>query len=131
MIVRFYQRSLHYDLIKSWAVKRLLSSDILNDLPKIGFIAFDDDECAVACAFLRKCEGNVGILEGLMTNPECNSFDRHLAIDMSVKCLIKFSISRKYKVILAYSLDESTLARSSSHGFIRQEHTLIKLDLGE
>lgn len=118
----------HWQFIASWLRERGCSDDDGLDLPEIGYISFSED-VPVAVAFLRRCEGRHGILEGLVSNPYASSLERHLGIDLAVREVILCARRLKLKEIIAYSKDDGTLERSLNHGFLKLPHTLIGLNL--
>jgi hypothetical protein len=128
MIVR-YQPKEHGPFIKEWLDLRKISTHICEDLPAIGYV-FIFMGRPIASAHLRMCEGTLGIIEALVSNPMERGDIRHVAIDEVVKGLLADATSMGMKTILAYSVDDSTLKRSVSHGFSRYPHVLIGKSLG-
>ena len=125
-----YKKESHLKFIENWLVAHELSVDLAKDLPRIGFLAFDN-ELGVAAGFLRLVESDYLILDSLITNPKAYSGSRDMAIDLVVKKLIeKAKEMQKYKII-ANSTDANTLLRSKKHGFKEMPHTMIVLDLRE
>jgi N-acetylglutamate synthase-like GNAT family acetyltransferase len=127
------------------AIKRFeLDSDlpILNDwlrargamevdeagVPAIGFICFEGG-VAVCAAFLRRCEGNMGFIEGMASNPEVPGIIRHYALDALTERICREAVAREMTTLLAWSVDTSTLVRSARHGFKQLQQTLISKDL--
>lgn len=108
--------------------ERKMDPELAKDLPEVGFIAFDDG-IPVAAGFLRRVEGGYSLLDGLISNPNCRPWDRHVCIDLVVQELIKTAVARDDKKIVAYSEDISTINRSFVHGFKKLPHSLICLDL--
>lgn len=100
-------------------------------LPSIGFIAFEGS-VPIAAGFLRKIEGNYGMIDSLVTNAQSSSELRHEAIDLIVRHLIKSAKHLKMNSILSFSKDKSTLVRSISHGFmLSDKHVMLSLNLKE
>lgn len=120
----------HRSLIIYWLSSRGLGAHLCDDLPKLGYVAYVDT-LPIACAFIRMCEGSVAMIDGLVSNPFASSSDRHLAIDEIVCGLLTYARAKNIRQILSYSIDEGTIKRSESHGFVRLPHVLIGIDLGE
>lgn len=93
-------------------------------MPEIGYTAYKDGT-PIAVAFLRRCEGQVAILDSLCTNPKAKSEDRHEAIDLLVNKIIEQCDYMKIKSLFAFTVDEGILERSKKHGFIKQAHIVI------
>lgn len=99
------------------------------NIPAIGFMVSEDDTPIAAC-FLRRCEGKVGILDGLATNPAVPGPLRHVAIDAAVKMLIEEAKRCEITTLIAWTQDASTLVRGlGRHGFRKLPDTMITKDL--
>lgn len=129
MQVRAFHLADHISIIRHWLNQRNLEVRLADELPEIGFIAFDRDE-PIACAFLRKVEPIFAQLDGLMTNVTAKSEFRHEAIDAVVTACIEKAKELKLKQLIAFSVDEGTLKRSEKHRFLKLPHTVIALNLG-
>jgi hypothetical protein len=117
-------------LINSWLAYRGMSEENPELIPEIGFIAYKEG-IPVCAGFLRKCEGKIGILDSLVTNPKVNLFTRHLAINKIVRRVIQAARDQGYLKVLAFSTDKGTIKRSVWHEFEEKPHTLLSLDLSE
>lgn len=118
----------HKDHLVSWLEKRNLPKNLAEDLPTIGLIAFKDS-LPIAVAFLRQTEGNLGIFDGLCTNPDAPAHMRHFAIDKLTAEIIDIAKDFEFTAIIAWSEDAGTLERSVKHGFRRMPQSLIAIDL--
>lgn len=98
------------------------------DLPNIGYIAFKNSH-PVCAAFLRVCEGGVGMLEGLVSNPDLPLFTRHLGIESVIDRLILTAKEKHIRRLVSFSVDESTIKRVSKRGFKKQPHVVMTLTL--
>lgn len=99
-----------------------------NGIPTIGLIAFYAGN-PVAAAFLRRCEGHWGLLEGMTSNPDTPAHIRHAALDAITTALVEQAKLFDMTMILAWTLDSSTLVRSARHGFRKLPETMIVKDL--
>lgn len=103
----------------------------MKTLPKIGYIAFLDNN-PVAAGFLRKIEGNVAAqLDGLVSNPYLGSIIRHDALNKIVKQLIEDAKALKLQGIYAFTVDKSVLLRSESFGFKVIDQSVIALSFSK
>lgn len=114
--------------IASWLRDRGMSAEMSTNLPELGLIVYKTG-CPVVAGFLRKIEGGYAMLDSLITNPVVLPEIRDKMIDYLVKELISLAKSEGIKAITAASLDENTLLRSIRHGFVKQAHTVITLNL--
>ncbi len=97
-----------------------------DDLPRTGVICRVDDE-PICAGFLRYVEGNLAIMDNLITNPHAKSYVRNIAIDGVVNELINIAKKHAIKKVIAFSVDDGILKRSKLHGFEKLEHTVIVL----
>jgi N-acetylglutamate synthase-like GNAT family acetyltransferase len=121
-----YSKKKHGAHILNWLKHYQLSSE-LDELPKIGFVAMDNEP--IACCFLNIMECASAMIDGLMVKPEIRNRKRHDALNGVVHCILIKAQDLKIKRVLAYTTDISTLWRSQKFGFMRQPHTFIALDL--
>lgn len=121
----------HDDLpfLNDWLRARDLSPKEIHDIPSIGFVVSEGD-FRIATCFLRRCEGNYGIVDGLCTNPEADSELRHYAIDVAVKIICEEAKQREITHLVAWTVDNGTLERGCTrHGFSKSRHTLLTKEL--
>ena len=124
-IVRFHQKE-HIDFVKAWLLRRKLSISLADNLPRLGWIAFEDEP--VGCIFVREVEGSMGLVDGLITDLSIHPYKRHRAIEALVKHMIQECRGRFF-YLMAYSVDAGTLKRSLRHGFKELQHKVITHDL--
>lgn len=123
-----YDKEKHLKHIQDWLVMRDLDMDLSKDIPRIGFVAYGNRE-PICAGFLRLVESDYLILDSLITNPHASAQTRNRSIDLVVRELIlKAKTLGKLKII-ANSVDQNTLERSTKHGFKVMPHTMIALDL--
>lgn len=97
-------------------------------VPALGFICFEGGD-PVCAGFLRRCEGNWGIIEGMTSNPDIPSPLRHRALDALILTINKQAQAFEMTNLLAWTQDASTLVRSARHGWVQLQQTLIAKDL--
>lgn len=110
--------------INSWLVVRGQKPTLPDEMPDIGFMAEVGDN-PIAAVFLRKCEGNFAILDGLITDPTIPGNIRHGAIDLLVEAAIYIATDLKFKNIFSFTIDESVLTRSGKHGFVKCKNVVV------
>lgn len=120
--------SSNYDDMASWLKARNAYVPKLEDMPAIGAIVCERGT-PIAAGFLRKCEGNIALFDGLVTNPDAESYQRNAALDLLVSQLIKTAKELELKGIIGWSRDELVLLRSYRHGFKQLPDAVIALDL--
>lgn len=128
LLVRRFHRTSDLYHIRNWLNARELNISLSENLPEIGFIAFDHNE-SIAAGFLRKVEGNFGLIDGLITNPTAQSHARHFAIDEIVQNIILVAKELHFSLIMAFTIDNGTLIRSRAHGFQALPDTMIVKNL--
>lgn len=122
-----YRKENHYGTVSEWACLHGISP--LDSLPEMGIMAYND-KTPVACAFLRRVEGGLGIFDGLMSNPQCSSKDRDEALSLVIDAITAIACNQGIKGIIAWVKDKNTLERAIRHGYsAQQEQRLIFLPL--
>lgn len=124
-----YEAAKHNEHIQLWLKHHKMKSTFVDMLPENGWVGFDNYGAPTSAGFLRKCEGNFGILDSLITNPKAPGYARHVCIDMVVTEILNYARSQGILQIMATSKFEDTLERATSHGFVRLPHTVIAIDL--
>lgn len=114
--------------MNEWLTARGKAPVSLSGIPELGLMA-ENSQGPIAAAFIRRCEGNVGMIDGLVTNPKASSLDRHQAIDLVVQRLLAIAKTLELTRVLAFSTDEGTLRRSEKHGFRKTNYIVISQSL--
>lgn len=115
--------------LNNWLLARGHKTNEIYDLPSVGFIVSDGDLPIAAC-FLRRCEGNLGIVDGLCSNPEASSELRHAALDLAISAVCEEAKTREITNLIAWSIDTSALLRGCQrHGFLQTHYTLMTRNL--
>ncbi len=102
--------------INKWLTKQGSPTVQLSDIPRLGLIIPGVAFCAV-----RAVEGDIGILDSVVTNPHVSSLKRNDALDK----LFKYVMEMPFKSLLGFSIDESTQARALRHGFNQIPYALF------
>jgi len=123
-----FNKNTQIEVVGAWLKARNEYIPPEHEYPEIGYMIFERGE-PVACAFIRKVEGNFAQFDTLVTNPDFPGDIRHSALDVLVAHVMREAKSLGFKTISAYSLDLNTVLRSSKHGFKVMPHALIVADL--
>lgn len=115
-------------MLNNWLAQNSHELATHDEIPKIGFVAMRG-RYPIAVAFMRQCEGNIAMLDGLATDPKASGKFRHEAIDLLVTHIIKIADKMRLRAIIAHTRDASTLERSKKHGFVVIPMTVISKDL--
>lgn len=126
-ITKFGHEKHEYDLIEKWLKLRDMTF-LSQDLPQIGFLVYKGEH-PVCAAFLRTCEGRMAIFDSLITDPEQPGSVRHECLDAVAEFILKKAKDYGFTRLVGFSVDSQTLVRSEKHGFKRQPHTVITVEL--
>lgn len=92
------------------------------ELPKVGII-----EPGVAAVFLYQCEGGLGWVEGLITNPAASSEARNLAFDAGWRMIAAEAKAAGVKKLIATPISFESAKRTVEAGFQIQPGHLLAL----
>lgn len=130
MIVRAYSPIQDLDQIKSWLADWNMSSELIEQLPEIGFVA-RDQEGSIAAGFLRRVEGGLVLLDSLIANPKASGKRRSYALDRVVEALLEKAREFKWMKVLAFTKERAILKRSVKHGFQVLNHVVIGIEMSK
>jgi len=102
--------------INEWLVKHNHPKITRHDIPEQGYMAWNNGT-PVACVFIRRCEGHIGIIDGLASNPVVQSHLRHVALDGLIEHALEQCKKAKFKYVMGHTMDEGTFNRSIRLGF--------------
>jgi hypothetical protein len=103
--------------INKW-LKRHREPEIkLSELPETGLFV-----PGVGALFVRKCEGYVGLVDGLVTNPLVSAETRHKALEAIFNQLFE---EPGFNSIIGFTLNDDTHKRCISRGFKAHPHKLL------
>lgn len=108
-----------------WREQRSLHPVVIEDLPSFGLIID-----GVAAAFLRQCEGNIAIVDSVVSNPNASGEKRHKALDRLFEELIAAAKIFGMKALIGFSVNYPFMERSTKFGFKDSGHKLMILDMG-
>jgi hypothetical protein len=116
--------------INRWLKLRSLPEVIDSDLPEYGYIVHVND-VPVGAGFLRRCEGNIALIDSMITNPESSKAVRHEALDCIANNLISAANLMDIKALNCLTIDSSIMDRAKRHGFKETNFIPMSLKLGE
>lgn len=118
--------NVHEDMIhiNTWLTKHNMPTVTRLALPEIGYIAWEHSK-PIGAAFLRRCEGGLGIVDSLISNPDSSSELRHIALDALINRIVEISPKHKVTMLLGYTKDSSTLLRSTRLGFAQSPFAVV------
>lgn len=114
--------------INVWLAARKAKKVEHSDMPEVGYVAYKNGD-PIAAAFLRRCEGNIAILDSLCTDPMARGELRHEAIDLLVNKIIEQCAHMRIKSLFAFTVDAGILDRSQKHGFVKSDHIVISREV--
>lgn len=114
--------------LNDWLVSRGHSRQEPCDLPAVGFVVSSEDERIATC-FLRRCEGNYGIIDGLASNPDAPGPLRHAALDLAIQMCEAEARNREITHLLAWSKEERVLDRAERLGFEKSKHFILSKEI--
>lgn len=129
MYIRDFDSTSDLTHINHWLSIRQLPMVPISDIPKIGSV-FCHGGHPVAAVFLRLCEGNIGIIDSLITDPDQDAGIRNKANTLLTLDLIEKAKSLKLSGLIAWTKDNNTLVRALGLGFRACEDlSVISMDL--
>ncbi len=124
MVIEPYIDSIHRPEMQRWLSRHRLSPLLADDLPRNGFVVD-----GVAAGFLRICEGNYGLIDAYITNPEALPAHRNEALEMITKSLLRTAKAMGINRVLAFTTDECIITRAKKHGFAQLPDTFLVLEV--
>lgn len=129
MEARPYQTE-NQNILKEWLFKRKMDPELVQDIPRVGFIAWDEND-PLAAGFIRRVEKcDFGILDGLISNPDCQGMRTNQALDLLVKKISEEAEKIGLRRLLAITNNKHVYRRSAWHGFETLPHLAITKVLG-
>lgn len=104
--------------LHKWCYKR--GVDLKTEPAHIGFIV-----PGVAIGFLIETNAEVGILDSLITNPYVSAKSRDSAMYSIFEYGIKLAEAKGIKSLIGFTIDDNTLKRAETFGFVAFPHKLL------
>lgn len=115
--------------VNRWMRARKLEPIKYSDLPHLGMMVFDKD-VLVAVGFLRKIEGDLGMIDSMASNPDVSKEKRDEGLDMlTSSLLIRAQNVLKLKGIISHTKLSAIEARAHKHGFKTSAEKILFLNL--
>jgi hypothetical protein len=115
MKVDIYFKPLDMFSLGEMLVKRNMDPALVITLPQAGFVV-KAGEKKIAYAFLRKCEGDIFMVEGYITDPDCEACDRNSALDLLTTTIDEYAAKTNSKLI-CFTSQDSIISRAVSRGY--------------
>lgn len=129
MRLKRYKAKEHSAIIDSWLTERGLDASVIDELPEIGFLAYEGPQ-PIAAGFLRLMEGDrTGIIDSLVTDPKADPKLRNEANSLITEALIKAAKDKGLYQVIALTVDPNTIERAKRHAFIATPHVTLVLKL--
>lgn len=128
MTITLFKKEEHFDYLVSWMEIRRLTIPRREDTPAIGYIVYDGD-LPIAVSFLRKVEGNFGMVDGMCTNPAAPLHAKAEAVDMLIDRIISSAKSLEMSNLLAFTHINSIKNRAFKNKFRELPDQLFVLGL--
>lgn len=122
MQVLAYNELKHKASIAKWLQRH--GRGLKTQLPKHSFIV-----PGVAAIGLRLVEGNLGMIDSLVTNKFVSGPLRNKAIEALLSQLHLKAHALRLNALIAFSTDEHTILRAFSHGYAQQGHLILTKEL--
>ncbi len=123
-------RMRHLKDISGWLSARGLDTKLIDELPAIGFVAYEDS-LPVAAGFLRECEGGSAMADSFITDPIASKASRNAGMNLVLDAVIQEAKRLKFTTLIGFTQDENTRLRSQRHGFEESPHTIVVLNVSE
>jgi hypothetical protein len=107
-------------VLQRWLIRNGAPVSLIRNLPKLGYVV-----PGVGMAFLRMCEGNVAIMDSLITNPLCSPATRHSALETLFSNIADAAATNGVTCLIGFSIDAGALGRAKRHGFQQIRHTVV------
>lgn len=122
--------NIHTDLehINAWLTAHKMPEVTRHSLPEMGYMAWHNGS-PIGAVFLRRCEGDVGIVDSLISNPDSQGVLRHVALDALINHIVDQAKRTGITLLLGYTVDCSTLERSIRLGFTKSPYQTVVMDL--
>lgn len=107
-------------LLNAWRAKHGLVPVPGHDVPKLGLIVPN-----LGMAYLRMAEGNLAIMDSLITNPDASSAMRHQALELLWPALLAAAHNAGCTRVWGVTSNTETFMRATQHGFVMRPGVLL------
>jgi hypothetical protein len=122
MILQVYNPLLHENGLRKLLDQRQLSPLLAFYVPETGLVSckFDQDIQdyeVIACGFIRRIEGNYGLLDAYIADKFMDKEKRDQTLDEITSHLIQLAKKQKVNHLFAFSALPAIIKRAQKHGF--------------
>lgn len=122
-MIKFFEQS-QVPLLNEWLKERGHPEIAADDLPALGLMAYHEG-IPVAAMFLRQCEGSLGILDSMATNPSIASKIRNESIWELWEKVLYFAEEFELKKLILFTVESSLIQRALEKGFHTASHQFL------
>lgn len=98
------------------------------EIPVMG-VVIENNDSVIAMGFLRQCEGYVGIMDSVITDPQTKSEDRNQALNILFEEVIKLAGSINIHNLIGFTVHPGMCERSKRFGFVEIKHKILSLEI--
>lgn len=109
-----------------WLEQRQLPLWSEEYVPALGLVACYEDQ-PVAMAFLRRIEGGIAMIDGMIADPQ--SHHRHEALDLLTEHLIAIAAEQGLSGLICLTELKPIVTRAQKHGFRPVPDAVLSLSL--
>jgi hypothetical protein len=114
-------------LLRQWMNAHCVDETEIDNLPKLGLMV-SHCNTPVGVAFLRHVEGNKGMIDGFLTDPECELDIRTACLDQLILELIELAHKNEMTGIFGLTINKRVVKRALRLGFQLMDHKLVSLN---
>lgn len=128
MKTRLFNMADDLETLEELSLKNDMSQIIPEEIPVMG-IVIEKDDSVIAMGFLRQCEGYVGIMDSVITDPQTKSEDRNQALNILFEEVIKLAGSINIHHLIGFTVHPGMCERSKRFGFSEIKHKILSLEI--
>lgn len=126
MILTTYDPDTDVYPIQQILLKRDMDIALAYDLPNMGYVVRQGN-ALIAVGFIRLIEGNHGMADSYITDPDIDPTSRNEALHQITKSLLEWAKAQGLRSVMAFSKDPNTIKRAETHGLISLEDHKFQL----
>lgn len=127
MEVRMFDRKNDYQALYDLCLEHDMKIED-EEMPALG-VVIENENQLIAMGFVRQCEGNVGIMDSVITNPKASSADRNKALNLLYRTVIELAKEWNISHLIGFSRDVGIIERSKKFGFMEINQTILSLQI--
>jgi len=115
-----YDPKEHYSTLFQWYSSRNLGVFPEDCLPKIGFVA-ENEDCKLAMVFIYQTDSAIAYMENFSSNPGVSKEITDSALDLVVKAGLEFAKKEGFRLVIGGTKIKAVAERAQKLGFILDE----------